>query len=60
MNRKVASDKKSHLIKYQIYLDAELQERFSKYLEENFTKRDTVYTATFRKAIDEFLVKRGY
>ena len=60
MNRKTSTPGKTQLVKYQIYLSSDLQERLAKYLEESFTKRDTVYTATFRKAIDEFLEKRGY
>ena len=60
MNEKVADDDNSRLIKYQIYLDKNLQARFIKYQKNNYTEGSRMNTATIRKAIDEFLEKRGY
>ena len=59
-SNKVDPRGKIDLIKYQIYLGVPLQRRLTKYLEKNFTSEDKVYTATFRKALEEFLEKRGY
>lgn len=60
VNNKVATKGKIALIKYQIYLGVLLQRRLTKYLKEQFTREDKVYSATFRKALEEFLEKRGY
>ncbi len=50
----------SNLTKYQIYLTPELEEAFDKYLAANFTKKDRVLTAVFRRAIADFLEKEGF
>ena len=60
MNNKVAVKGSEVLIKYQIYLGLLLQRRLANYLKEHFTKEDKVYSATFRKALEEFLEKRGF
>lgn len=60
MNSKGATDKKISLTKYQIYLGIKLQQRLAGYFNDQYTKGDKVYSATFRKAIEEFLEKRGY
>lgn len=60
MNSKTVVKSKAALIKYQIYLNDELQKRLSSYLENTYGKGEKVFTATFRKAISEFLDKRGY
>lgn len=46
--------------RYQVFLGDSLQARFNKYLDNSYTEDDKVYSATFRKALEEFLVKRGY
>ena len=60
VNSKIVTKGKIALIKYQIYLGTSLQRRMTKYLKDNFTSEDKVYSATFRKALEEFLEKRGY
>ena len=60
VNSKTATRGKLALIKYQIYLGIILQRRLTKYLRDHFTSEDKVYSATFRKALEEFLEKRGY
>jgi len=60
INSKTAVEEKPTLTKYQIYLGLPLQNRLAKYLKDQFTSEDKVYSATFRKALEEFLEKRGY
>lgn len=60
MVSKVKLEEQIRLTKYQIFLGRKLQLRFKKFLEENFTGEGTVYSAVFRKAMEEFLEKRGY
>lgn len=48
------------LTKYQIYLTPQLQEAFDRYIKEQFGPHEHVASALFRKAMEEFLEKRGY
>lgn len=59
MNRKTKLVRKPP-VKFQIYLGPELQLRFLKYLKENYSDNDRVYSIIFRKALAEFLDKGGH
>jgi len=59
MNSK-AANKGIKMTKYQVYLTKGLQDGLCRYIKDQFTSEDRVTTAIIRRAIAEFLSKRGY
>lgn len=59
MNSK-AANKEVRLTKYQVYLTKGLQDSLCRYISDQFSPEDRVITAIIRRAIAEFLSKRGY